>query len=98
MNTAVDVLRRDVRGYGALNQIFRNVYLDRGKVSYALLPVYLLSTKYGGKDYLFAMNGQTGKFVGDLPLDKKAMWKWFFGIAGAVSAACFAVSYLMWLL
>ena len=44
------------------------------------------------------MNGQTGKFVGDLPMDKSAFWKWLFGIAGAVSAACFAISYLMWLL
>lgn len=86
MNTAVDVLRRDVRGYGALNQIFRNVYLDRGKVSYALLPVYLLSTKYGGKDYLFAMNGQTGKFVGELPVSKKKYWAYFLSVFAGVTA------------
>jgi hypothetical protein len=22
------------------------------------------------------MNGQSGKFVGDLPVDKAALWKW----------------------
>ena len=44
------------------------------------------------------MNGQTGKFVGDLPVDKGAYMKWLFGIAGAVSALSFAVSYLIWLL
>ena len=32
------------------------------------------------------MNGQTGKFVGDLPLDKKAYWKWL-GIWAGISAA-----------
>ena len=32
------------------------------------------------------MNGQTGKFVGDLPLDKGAYWKYFilFSIIAAI--------------
>lgn len=42
------------------------------KITYALYPVWLLTTSWNGQNYLFAMNGQTGKFVGDLPLDKKA--------------------------
>ncbi len=42
-----------------------------GKVKYAMYPVYMLSSTYEGKTYTFAMNGQTGKFVGDLPEDKK---------------------------
>ena len=37
---------------------------------YALLPTWLLYTKYENEDYLFAMNGQTGKFIGNLPIDK----------------------------
>ncbi len=35
---------------------------------YALLPVWLLVTKWNDKTYKFAMNGQTGKMVGDLPV------------------------------
>ena len=38
------------------------------RADYALLPVYLLFTKYRGQDYLFAVNGQTGKAVGDVPV------------------------------
>ena len=72
--------------------------LQNGAAKYALYPVWLLTTEWQGKNYIFAMNGQTGKFVGDLPLDKAAYTKWLFGIAGAVSAACFAISYLLWLL
>ena len=34
-----------------------------------------------GKDYLFAMNGQTGKLVGDLPVDKRKVAAWFAGIS-----------------
>ena len=30
-----------------------------------------------GETYTFAMNGQTGKFVGDLPQDKGLYWRWF---------------------
>lgn len=37
---------------------------------YALLPTWLLYAKYENKDYLFAMNGQTGKFIGNLPISK----------------------------
>ena len=44
------------------------------------------------------MNGQTGKLVGDLPVDKAAYKKWLFGLTGLIGAACFAVSYLLWLL
>ena len=42
------------------------------------------------------MNGQTGKLVGDLPMDKGAFWKWF-GILGAgLSAAFTGLAYLFW--
>ena len=36
-------------------------------MSYALLPVWMLSTRWKDQNFLFAMNGQTGKLVGDLP-------------------------------
>lgn len=38
------------------------------KASYAMLPVWLLNVKHQGKDYLFAVNGDTGKVVGKLPM------------------------------
>ena len=50
------------------------------------MPVYMLNTKWNGNDYLFAMNGQTGKFIGNLPVDKGKYWKTFFGITAAVTA------------
>lgn len=45
---------------------------------YMLLPVWMLISKYEGKDYLFAMNGQTGKIVGELPVSGSQTAKWFF--------------------
>lgn len=56
---------------------FQNVHVSGGgsdvkwnQMAYALLPVWMLHTKWDGKDYLFAMNGQTGKLIGDLPIDQ----------------------------
>lgn len=47
---------------------------EGGKVTYAMAPVWILTTKYAGKAYTFMMNGQTGKMVGSLPYDAtKAM-------------------------
>ena len=56
-------------------------------VKYTLLPVYLFNCKYAGQIYRFAMNGQTGKLVGELPIDKgkKARAFWIpFLIAAAI--------------
>ena len=46
-------------------------------IAYALLPVWMLHTKWNGEDYLFAMNGQTGKLIGDLPIDSGKVTKRF---------------------
>lgn len=65
--SAVELMEQDARGdYTSCTVESRNVTLHRGKVHYALMPVWLLSTKWNGKSFLFAMNGQTGKLVGDM--------------------------------
>ena len=45
-----------------------NLHLVDPSVKYVLLPVYLLNLKYKNKNYRFAVNGQTGKVVGELPI------------------------------
>ena len=87
-----------VIGYTTVTPVSTNISLSNGSAKYALYPVWLLSTKWNGQNYTFAMNGQTGKFVGDLPMDKSAFVKWLLGIAGIASAVAFAISYLIWLL
>lgn len=87
-----------VNGYTSVVPVSTNVHLQNGSAKYALYPVWLLNTSWEGKQYSFAMNGQTGKFVGDLPMDKSAFKKWFFGLTGAIAAAVFALSYLLWLI
>lgn len=83
--TAIDQMRRDVMGYETLVTTGSNVDLRRGKVHYALMPVWTLHTKWQGKDYLFMMNGQTGKMVGDLPVDKGKFWMTFAALSVGLS-------------
>ena len=87
-----------VQGYSTVIPESTSIRLQNGKAKYALYPVWLLNTTWNGQRYTFAMNGQTGKFIGDLPLDKGAYKKWLFGLTGLIGAAVFAVSYLLWLL
>lgn len=57
---------------------------------YALMPVWMLGTTWEGQQFLFAMNGQTGRLVGDLPIDKKKRALIGLGIFAAFFAACYA--------
>ena len=62
------------------------------------MPVWMLNTKWHGKDFTFAMNGQTGKFVGDLPVDKAAAKRWTFLLAAVYGAAVYGVAWLLHLI
>ena len=80
-----DVFASTVHGYMTVTPESSSVRTSNGKAKYALLPVWLLTTKWQKQIYNFAMNGQTGKFVGNLPIDKGAFWKYW-----AIYAACFS--------
>ncbi len=69
-NTAFAELQRRVPGYDYVRRESGSVVKEQGDVVYAMVPVWILSTKYRGKVYTFMMNGQTGKVVGSLPYDK----------------------------
>ena len=75
--------------------VYEDICLQQGNVSYALLPVYMLTTKWNGQQFLFAMNGQTGKFIGDLPVSKKKFWAWFAGISLPLAAIFTAISFMV---
>ena len=96
--STADAFARTVQGYTTVIPEATSIVLDNGTARYALYPVWMLNTTWNGKKYTFAVNGQTGKMAGDLPMDKGAFKKWFFGLTAAVGAAAFALSYLIWLL
>ncbi len=63
------------RDYDSLEQKHESIRISDTKTEYAMLPVWMLSTKFEGKVYSFAMNGQTGQVAGSLPVDKGAYTK-----------------------
>lgn len=69
-NTLDDLLEETVTGYTSKHKAFSNIHVRQGKITYAMMPVWMLTTKWKDKNYTFAMNGQTGKMVGNLPMDK----------------------------
>ncbi len=83
-----------VKGYSSFSVDTRSTALESIKMKYALLPVWVLTSKWNDQVFTFAMNGQTGKFVGNLPMDKKLYWKYFFkytliwGLIGSVLLFC----------
>ena len=87
--STVGALEATVKGYATVSKESADISYRRTGSQYALLPVWLLSTKWNEKNYLFAVNGQTGKLVGDLPIDKGRLAAWFCGsfLVGAVIAA-----------
>jgi len=92
--TALDAMRGTVIGYESCIPLREDVTVDCTNVRYALLPVWLLSTKWKDQNYLFAMNGQTGRLVGDLPVSKERLFAWFGGIFAASAAVMSLIRFL----
>lgn len=85
-----ETIASTVRGYSTVIPESSQIQLVDGVNHYAMYPVWLLNTAWNNEKYTFVMNGQTGKFVGDLPMDKGAFCKWFVIIAVIVSVIAFA--------
>lgn len=76
--------RETMLGYTTTMITEQNVRLRCQGASYTMLPVWLLNYRYRGKDYLFTLNGQTGKIVGKLPVSRGRMAVWFLGVTAAM--------------
>ncbi len=53
------------------------------------MPVWLLHTKWNNKDFMFAMNGQTSRMIGDLPVSTAKLWGYILGIGAIVAMLLF---------
>lgn len=92
-----DNFKSTVSGYTSVTTEQSSVRLHDGSAKYALYPVWILNTTWNGKQYHFAMNGQNGKFVGDLPVDNDAAKTWMIGLSAAFAVAAYGISWLLWL-
>ena len=93
--SAQDVLRDTVKGYASVIPENTNVRISGGDAKYALYPVWILNTTWRGKKYIVAMNGQTGRMTGDLPVDNGAYTRWLLGLTAVFSIAAYLVALLI---
>lgn len=70
-NSFRDRLRQEVSEYKEVKATSEKINLSNARAEYAMLPVWMMTTEYEEKKYVFGINGQTGKLVGALPIDKK---------------------------
>ncbi len=88
-------LTATVTGFDTIELENSVVTLSNGVAKYALYPTWILNTTWKGQKFVFAMNGQTGKFVGNLPMDKGLFWKYFFKATGITMAIVYAIALLI---
>ena len=86
--------RNTISGYSSVRTLNENTNTVSVSHSYALYPVYVLNTSWQGKNYLFAMNGQSGKFVGNLPFSMAQAVKYFIPITAIASIISFIIYYV----
>lgn len=91
-------LAATVRGYGSIIQDDTSIRFKNAHPLYVLYPIWLLNTTWKGNQYVFAMNGQTGKFVGNLPMDQRKYWNYFLLTFLLVTLVIYGLVWLFYLM
>jgi hypothetical protein len=95
--SAKRVFINDMVGFGAVVEKSNTIAATKDNVEYVLLPVYMVNVKYKDKYYLFAMNAESGEFVGNIPLDKGKVALWTVMIFVISAVIMFLINYLIYM-
>lgn len=88
-NYSESILRDTASGYTTLTKLQTDISLENEENHYMLLPIWVVtyrSNEQSKKVYYYAMNGQTGKVSGILPVSYKRLGLFTFGIFAAILA------------
>ena len=96
LNSARDTIKDDM-GMGIKTIVNDTLASTKLLTKYVLLPVWMINVKYKDKFYTFAMNGQTGEFVGNIPVDKKKALKYGILTFVITFALVLLISYLFYI-
>ncbi|MEI5995454.1 ATP-binding protein [Candidatus Enterococcus mansonii] len=83
------LLRDTASGYTTLNKLRTDISLNNQENHYMLLPIWVVTYRSNDKSdkvYYYAMNGQTGKVSGILPISYKRLGVFTFGIFATLLA------------
>lgn len=87
VNGSDQLLRASMVGYDSVRVTQSDMHILGTKWQYMLLPVWFMTYQYKGKQYAFAINGQTGKQAGTPPLCKGKL----MAVSAAVAVLCTAL-------
>lgn len=94
-NSTISVFSNTTDEFSSVIPENSSINFSNGKIRYSLLPVWMLHIKYMNKMYQFAINGQTGKVVGEYPIDNGKKWGYFAKVAGIAYVAAAAVVWFL---
>ncbi|MBP5279713.1 MAG: hypothetical protein J6Z03_04440 [Erysipelotrichaceae bacterium] len=94
-NSTSALFASTTRGYDTVVPSSSSITIGEGNQEYVMFPVWLLNVKYQGKMYTFAMNGQTGKFVGDLPYDMGKLARIMISVFVITTLICCLLQYML---
>ncbi len=83
-------LEDTVKGYTHFTVRDSGCQMEEEKWEYVLLPAWVMTYQYNGETYYYAVNGQTGKTCGRLPLSKARLAALFAGVT-AVAFGVFSL-------
>lgn len=92
-DTAIDLMKNTV-GHSEKKVINDGIRVSSRYTHYIMLPVWLLNINYNNKTYTFAMNGQTGKTIGNIPIGVKETLIW----SGIIFSILFVLGIILMLL
>ena len=92
--SAENKIKQSLKRYTRVRRKIDRKRIDNVKSKYGLLPVWLLYSNYKNKQYIYAMNGQTDKITGNLPIDKLKVLKFWSIVFGISTAIPLALSFL----
>ncbi len=85
--------RGDIVGYSNVRVDHSDLVFSNTGAKYVLYPVWILNTKWKDKSFRFAINGQSGKIAGNLPISPLKFilfWLLFFAV---IMGATFGIAY-----
>jgi hypothetical protein len=92
VNSSIDLAKSKV-GHQTSTVSNNSITLKNENCYCIMLPVWMVNIKYKGKMHTFAMNGDTGKIVGDIPIGVKETVLWSIGLFILFFTLCFAIVY-----
>lgn len=87
-------IRNELREYATVQSIGGHVQVGKKRARYVLLPVWVLSSTWNGEIYTYAMNGQTGKVAGRIPVDQNSVNKYWLKYSAIFSVIAFIICFI----